>query len=113
MVCSNEGTQEECETVPLGSRNTASRNTGSSQAAELSRRIEALIDAAEGKQLTRLVREDLVGRVAVIATTVLLWFALALLDPRIALLAIAGGAVTALRLRRLPPPTDADPDDWL
>lgn len=99
--------------MPLGSRNTASRKIASERTAELSRRIEAAIDAAEEKPLVRLLREDLVGRVAVIATTALAWFALGLLDLRIALLAIACGAVTALRLRRLPPPAAPDPDDWL
>ena len=99
--------------MPIWSRNTAPKKTSSRQTAELGRRIEAAIDAAEQKPLVRLVREDLVGRAAVIATTALAWFALALFDPRIALLAIACGAVTTLRLKRLPPADVPDPDDWL
>ncbi len=94
--------------MPSGSRKTALRHT-----AELGRRIEAAIEAAEQKPLVRLVREDVVGRVVVFATVALAWFALGLLDLRIALLAIACGAVTTLRLKRLPPADAPDPDDWL
>ena len=80
---------------------------------DLERRAEAVLDDAQRRSLVRLVREDSVGRAGTIGATVFAWIALALLDVRFALVAAACASVAWVRLKRLPPPREADPDDWL
>lgn len=81
--------------------------------AELGRRIEAAADAASEWGIVRLLREDAVGGAATAGAVCAGWLALALLDPVAAILTIACAGAAWARLRRLPPPREPDPDDWL
>jgi hypothetical protein len=80
---------------------------------QLERRAESALDAAQDHPLVRLVREDAVGRGATIAAVAFAWIALALLEIPVALAALACASVAWLRVKRLPPAREPDPDDWL
>jgi hypothetical protein len=80
---------------------------------DLERRAEAVLEGARRRPVVRLVREDVVGRAGTIGTAVFAWIALALLDVRFVLVAAACASVAWVRLKRLPPAREPDPDDWL
>jgi hypothetical protein len=80
---------------------------------DLERRAEAALDGAQRRPLVRLVREDALGRAGAIGAVASAWLALALLEIRFALVAAACASVSWVRLKRLPPPQEPDPDDWL
>ncbi len=80
---------------------------------QLGYRIEAAVDAASEWTVVRLVKEDVVGRAAAAGAVCAAWLSLTLLDPVPAVLFVVAAALTWARLRRLPPPPEPDPDDWV